>query len=464
MQKLCEQITELIPLYDDGVLTEHEMNLVDEHLAVCAECRQVYEEMSEMLDKLHDIEQEPLPEGLSAELEQALSKEIKSEASPKFDVKVVVKSSRMRSMMPRFALVAAGLVCVMIALSVVGVGINSVRTAASRKAELTIQSAPALSNMRVGKTVDLNDAKWFFKGDNAEIAITSDEADVASEVAVTDEITVAEASTEAYSTTDSAKTILPVPPIEPSIQSSSVNGSMLQKTYTIMVELEDIANWDHTMIEALGGFNVNASTDFMDRRSIRSYYTRRVYATDYERSKTMLRSIGRVVSEYEGTQNLSGSYTDTIARIKSKSEEQDRLLKLLKGSVSISYMTAVESRLSVVSQELDGLKGQARYLAELSEMPLLNITLYTTYEETAQQIEQGFPERLSNAFVMSLNSTVLLMERFLIFISGAFMPVAVFVMVVLVFVAIVRAVIKRKARQIERESGGRTDENDDKNE
>ena len=45
----CDLIKDLLPLYTDDVCSEQTKHTVEEHLATCERCREIYEDMQEKL-------------------------------------------------------------------------------------------------------------------------------------------------------------------------------------------------------------------------------------------------------------------------------------------------------------------------------------------------------------------------------------------------------------------------------
>ena len=64
----CEQITELLSARLDGALTEKERNTLEEHLAHCAECRAVAEDLETIHLSFGDLEPVPAPDGFARDV------------------------------------------------------------------------------------------------------------------------------------------------------------------------------------------------------------------------------------------------------------------------------------------------------------------------------------------------------------------------------------------------------------
>jgi predicted Zn-ribbon and HTH transcriptional regulator len=71
----CNDVKELLSLYIDNMLEPNQMNTVTEHLSHCGACKKEYEELTQILSLLANIEVSPLPEAFDRRLRFELEKE-----------------------------------------------------------------------------------------------------------------------------------------------------------------------------------------------------------------------------------------------------------------------------------------------------------------------------------------------------------------------------------------------------
>jgi len=73
--KACNEIVELIAENIDGELDEESRVQVEEHLAVCQDCKREFEDMMYVVDLCRTLPEEELPEGFSEQLHERLVEE-----------------------------------------------------------------------------------------------------------------------------------------------------------------------------------------------------------------------------------------------------------------------------------------------------------------------------------------------------------------------------------------------------
>ncbi|MHC1746963.1 MAG: anti-sigma factor [Cellulosilyticaceae bacterium] len=64
----CETCLSKMSLYIDQDLSQEEVKLMEEHIAICPSCKEEYEVLKMMISQLGEIEDEPLPEGFHINL------------------------------------------------------------------------------------------------------------------------------------------------------------------------------------------------------------------------------------------------------------------------------------------------------------------------------------------------------------------------------------------------------------
>lgn len=82
----CDEVTDLIDAYVDFELTGAERAMVAQHLADCPDCARLSAERDMLRARVREAGEHPLPAGLSARLQQALSQEVEAQVNGKAPV------------------------------------------------------------------------------------------------------------------------------------------------------------------------------------------------------------------------------------------------------------------------------------------------------------------------------------------------------------------------------------------
>ncbi len=171
---------------------------------------------------------------------------------------------------------------------------------------------------------------------------------------------------------------------------------------------------------------------------------RRVSEADFESAKHILKSLGTVRNESEAVERMTASRLDTMARIKTKSTEYNRLTDILAKTASVDSLIFVENRLSYVTSELDGLKNMLR---SYTAMPTLTIELLANQQQRAEQTgavqmhvaKQSVWQRAADSFNVSAQLSLMTLASFVFPIFAA-----VLILAILFFVA--KLILKFKSK------------------
>lgn len=185
------------------------------------------------------------------------------------------------------------------------------------------------------------------------------------------------------------------------------------KTVNISAETEEfdkfIANVN-AKVTALGGYM--ESTDISGRsinssKSMRhANLTARIPAKNLDSFVTNVADNSNITNKSESADDVTLSYADTAAHIKSLRTEQERLDQLLLQADDIETIIAIESRITDVRYELESYESRLRTMDNQVDYSTvyLNVTeveRYTPIEEPKQTVGQrilvGFTENLIRA-------------------------------------------------------------------
>lgn len=225
-----------------------------------------------------------------------------------------------------------------------------------------------------------------------------------------------------------------------------------QQGHTIEIEVECIeAAAD--IIRELNGYNLESNMFLHEpvgwSPQRRATFVRRVDAWAFRQVQEELRAMGDVLSESENAVFLGPMIMDTEARLAAISQEIDRLTVMMAASDNLQVLIAIESRLSQVTWERNGLVGRHNVLMAQAASPVINIWLVETPGDRPVPVPLGFGRRIADRFSNSWSSTLSAAAGFLVFLIRVSMPVLAFGGVIAAVAAVIYTVRKRINREIE---------------
>jgi hypothetical protein len=151
--------------------------------------------------------------------------------------------------------------------------------------------------------------------------------------------------------------------------------------YTADVELvvEDFSGVPERVAELvrkydgyLAGSNLSGTTG----ESRRGVWKIRVPVARFEEFVKSAKALGEVVRATTDSRDVSEEYYDVEARIRNKTKEEERLLKLLEERPGkLEDVIAIERELSRVREELERMQGRMRVLADLTSLTTVELSV-----------------------------------------------------------------------------------------
>lgn len=175
----------------------------------------------------------------------------------------------------------------------------------------------------------------------------------------------------------------------------------------------------------------------------------RVPIDNFEKFFTSISGVGKTMNQTRGTDDISGSYYDTEARIKLLEDRKDRLMGYLEEAVKPADIIAYEQELSDVLYELDQLQGSKRHMDDLVDYTTVSLYLYEVVEGSNIVFdEEGRPlnERAGDAFTKSATGVGRFLEDFAVGFAAAgpvLILVAVIVVIALLIIKLVSFLMKK---------------------
>lgn len=179
-------------------------------------------------------------------------------------------------------------------------------------------------------------------------------------------------------------------------------------------------------------------------RPLRAYITVRVPSDKYAAFIADAARLGRILTEYESSDDVTQQHVDMQARLDNLKAEQVRLRQLFARATNVKDMLAVEQELSRVQGEIESMKAQIDYLER--QAARATVTLELT-EPEALVAPSGIDWGVRTAFTDGVRAFVSTMNG-LIFLLGPVLAVLLFVGLPVALIArlLVRGFRRRRSR------------------
>ena len=165
------------------------------------------------------------------------------------------------------------------------------------------------------------------------------------------------------------------------------------------------------------------------------------------------RSVGgfcNVLSQSESMDDITDSYYDAQAHLKSLQLQEERLLAILEKADKLEDIITLESALSDVRYQIESLTASLRRMDSQVTYSYLNISLREVVEyQEVQEKPRTFGERISEAFGDGIGDLVDGLQSFALFLARTGPSLVVLIAIVAVIVLIVRAASKASAKRRE---------------
>ncbi|TQI67988.1 DUF4349 domain-containing protein [Clostridium sp. KNHs216] len=165
--------------------------------------------------------------------------------------------------------------------------------------------------------------------------------------------------------------------------------------------------------------------------------------------KSSAGSIGSILNLTSSSENISESYYDTEARLKSLRTQQERLMALLQKSGSLTDIIALEKALADVNYQIEQYTGTLRQYDSLINYSTVSIQLNEVVRPTElEKTPVTLGEKISKQFRDSLRALGGFGEGLLVFVLGG----APVILLLAVIAAAVVFVLRKRRRRSEKAS------------
>jgi hypothetical protein len=234
-----------------------------------------------------------------------------------------------------------------------------------------------------------------------------------------------------------------------SIESNKIpqQKRMIIKTATITCEIN---SYDETfsaiekIVTKRNGFIVNSLINSTKENKKSGSITLRIPSTVFEETlEEVSRLSSRVLSKSINGNDITEEFYDVAMRIENKRKIESRYREILKSAKTVKDILQVEEALGNVREEIDGLEGRKRFLADQTALSTINVNLQEP--QALVMVEGGgFWTKIANGFRHGLTGFADVLS-FCITILISTIPVSVFLLLIILFlVPLIRYMRSRK--------------------
>lgn len=217
------------------------------------------------------------------------------------------------------------------------------------------------------------------------------------------------------------------------------------------LQFEDSVEKVQNLYEELGGYVQESSVEGISGQHLRyAHYVLRIPQEKVSQFQGRTSELGNVLRVDTNVQNVTDTYYDIEARLKSLRTQEERLLALLEESGSLEDIIQLEQALSDVTYEIEKLTGTLRNYDSLIEYTTVTIDLQEVTKETeVSQAPVTLGERMSAQFHSTMTGLGALGEAALIFLVGSLPVLFLLAILCLVVFLIVRRITRSHKKKRE---------------
>jgi len=232
-------------------------------------------------------------------------------------------------------------------------------------------------------------------------------------------------------------------------------------------EFDDAVSALDELVSEYGGFveSRNVTGKRPDTRSLRrASYVIRVPSESFELVMQDLGGIGTVIESNSKGTDITDSYVDLEARLKTLKVQEDTLLDILSKSTELEDVIKLESRISEVRYEIERIENQLRNYDRLIAFSRISVFIQEVDDASETVLPaKSLAERISSAFRQSIKEFRLGFEDFVVWVVESWISL---VFLIIIASGIYIAVKRNRNRQFrkkaaeQKEIHNKTEEND----
>ncbi|MBQ7720774.1 MAG: DUF4349 domain-containing protein [Clostridia bacterium] len=228
--------------------------------------------------------------------------------------------------------------------------------------------------------------------------------------------------------------------------------------YTVNLDLEtrdfdSAADQVYGICSGLGGYVESSyvSGSSLNNSGGYSYryasFTLRVPVQNLDKAVGEFENSFNVVSSNRSSDDITSSYYDVDARLKSLAEEEQRLLEMLENADELQYMIQIEDKLSEIRYQIENYYSRLQRMDSSVSYSTLNITINEVHNYNVVTHPISFGERIRTAFVDSWAGFASGVQDFCVWFVEAFPTLIVWAVIIALIVIIIRAVIRHRRKK-----------------
>jgi hypothetical protein len=415
----CKGFKEQLSLYIDGMLTQQESVLLEEHIKICENCREDLSMLRQVVDSCKGLAEKEPPEYLYPMIVSSLRRSRK---------RTWIGSVQNKWLKPGLVSIAAVL---LVAVAVKGIMPGMMNQLASKDMAATEQAAPAAEAPAADTYSVAQNREFSLKMMEESGRAGMDGAGIAGA-----EIDIPEADM----TSDGGTFSVDQAQAGPGEQLiAAQHERKIIKNAEISIEVEDFKpQFDavQRMAEGAGGY-VESSSSYVrkhaaagdDREFMEGHAVIRVPNTEFGGCIERISDLGKVTNRSTYGNDITLRYMDTETRLKSKQIQQERLIEILSKAERVEDILNIENELNRVRTEIESYGTQLRGWDNLVQYSTINVFM-TEVDSKDTQVSvlkmDNLWDRVKRGFIRTTNALMDMVEMIIVGI-GYVLPVAILI-------------------------------------
>lgn len=180
----------------------------------------------------------------------------------------------------------------------------------------------------------------------------------------------------------------------------------ISKNHTIYLEAEKIDESIHNfkqLLEKHKGYITYSEENLSEKTKKSANFTVKVPSKGVDLFLEELPTIGTIISKYSNTTDLTESYNDNNARLKSLLKQEERLLELYEKAETIADIITIEEKLTYVRSDIEYIQASIKNMDLLVEYSTVDVNISSEIQIIKNP---SFGNQLKTAFIESFNGFI----------------------------------------------------------
>ncbi|MDO4701472.1 MAG: DUF4349 domain-containing protein [Erysipelotrichaceae bacterium] len=216
----------------------------------------------------------------------------------------------------------------------------------------------------------------------------------------------------------------------------------ISKNHTIYLEAEKIDESIHNfkqLLEKHKGYITYSEENLSEKTKKSANFTVKVPSKGVDLFLEELPTIGTIISKYSNTTDLTESYNDNNARLKSLLKQEERLLELYEKAETIADIITIEEKLTYVRSDIEYIQSSIKNMDLLVEYSTVDINISSEIQIIKNP---SFGNQLKTALIESFNGFINFIQDGIIWIVLK-LP---YIILSAITIFIVRMIAKKKKK------------------